>query len=497
MSGILAGVIGGILVGLFGGSELGVSGPAAGLVATVLAGIGVLGSFEAFCLATMLAGVLQVLLGLAKAGALARYFPTSVIKGMLAAIGIIIVLKQIPHLVGLDTDYEGDLDFFQLDGHTTLSELGYLVDAITPGAILIGVVGLGVMVLWNRPVIKNHQQLGAIPGPLLAVVFGVALQMIFEQAAPSLALSPEHLVQIKASNNPIEWVRLPDFTAIWRLDVWFYGLIIGLIASVESLLCAEATDKIDPEMRVANKNRELLAQGFGNVVSGLVGGLPVTQVVVRSSANVQAGAKTRLSTIFHGFLILFTVVAMPFLLNEIPMASLAAVLILVGYNLAKPSLAIKYYQKGWGQFIPFVITILAVLFTDLLIGVGIGIATGLFFILRRNFRAPYTFVLVESNGTKILKLKLGSIVGFFNKGAIIQTLELIPEGSRVIIDASGTGFIDPDIVEVLEDFALSHANRNISYELIGSLQHPQWSKNPVRDLRKQLFSDEKAIGKTS
>lgn len=488
MSGILAGVFGGVVVGALSGSQLGVSGPAAGLIATSLAGLAALGSFEAFCLATLLAGGMQLLLALVKAGTLANYFPTSVIKGMLAAIGIIIILKQLPHLVGLDADYEGDIDFFQADGENTISELGHLLDAVTPASVVIGLLGIGMIILWNMPFIQKNKFLSLIPGPLLAVVIGIVLQGNLTRIGSDMALAPEHLVQIKASSNPVDWITLPDFNVIGNLDVWWYAFLIAVIASVESLLCAEATDKIDPQLRIANKNKELFAQGVGNVFAGLVGALPITQVIVRSSANVQAGGQTRLSAIFHGLLILLAVIAIQPVLNAIPMASLAAVLIMVGYNLVKPSLFKKYYKKGWTQFIPFLVTIPAVFFVDLLPGVGIGIGVAVLFILRRNFRAPYTFVLVESNGTKILKLKLGSIVGFFNKGAIIQTLELVPEGSRVIIDASATGFIDPDIVEVLEDFVQSLPMRKITYELIGSLDHAELSKNPVSDLRKRLQS---------
>jgi MFS superfamily sulfate permease-like transporter len=492
MSGIIAGILGGIVVGAFSGSQLGVSGPAAGLVAIVIAGIAKLGSFEVFCLATLLAGGLQLILGLVRAGSIAQYFPTSVIKGMLAAIGIIIILKQIPHFCGLDSDYEGDLDFFQSDGHNTLSELGYLFDALTPGAILIGSLGLATMILWNRPRVQQNRVLSMIPGPLIAVVLGIGFQFLFEKTGSSMALAPEHLVQIKASTNPITWLSKPDFSAIGNPDVWTYAVLIGVIASVESLLCAEATDKIDPLFRVANKNKELLAQGLGNALSGLVGGLPITQVIVRSSANVQAGGQTRLSTIIHGLLLFLSVIAFPFVLNEIPMTSLAAVLLMVGYNLAKPSLFVKYYNKGWQEFIPFFTTITAVLFTDLLIGVGVGIVNALLFILRRSFRAPYTYHLAQVEDMKIVKLKLASIVGFFNKGVIIETLEMIPDGSRVILDASGSGFIDPDIVEVIEDFAKGAANREITFELIGTLQHAAISKNPASDLRKHLSGAKQA-----
>jgi MFS superfamily sulfate permease-like transporter len=486
MSGVIAGVLGGLVVGALSGSQLGVSGPAAGLVATTIAGIAACGSFEAFCMATMIAGCIQIALGLVRAGALARYFPTSVIKGMLAAIGIIIVLKQIPHIVGLDSDYEGDMNFFQADGHTTLSELGYLLDALTPGALVIGLVGLAIMIVWSLPLIQKVKVLSLIPGPLLAVTFGITMQSILAASGSPLALEPAHLVQVTASQNPIDWISTPDFSKLFDSTVLFYAVVVALIASVESLLCAEATDKIDPHLRVANKNKELWAQGVGNVFSGLVGGLPITQVIVRSSANVQAGGQTRLATIFHGLLILVAVVAIPNVLNAIPMASLAAVLIMVGYNLAKPSLIKKYYKKGWTQFIPFIVTIPAVLLTDLLIGVGIGIAVAIFFILRRSFRAPYTYHIIQASDHQVVLLKFANILSFLNKGVIIQTLESLPARTRVIIDVTNVGFIDPDIVEAIEDFVERAPTKGIEVELKGTLDHTAVSKNPTKDLRDEI-----------
>ncbi|MFN8396307.1 MAG: SulP family inorganic anion transporter [Bacteroidia bacterium] len=450
---------------------------------TVLAGWA---AFSAVCLAVMLAGGIQLLLGIARLGALASYFPTSVIKGMLAAIGLIIILKQIPHMVGLDSDYEGDFNFFQADGHNTFSEFLYLLDALTPGAVLIAVIGLALMVVWNQKFIQQNKVLSLIPGPLLAVIAGIVLQVVFERTGSSLALAPEHLIQIKASSNPVEWVALPDWGRISDGGVWKYAVIIAVIASVESLLCAEATDKMDPEMRVSNKNRELLAQGAGNMLSGLVGGLPVTQVIVRSSANVQAGARSRMSTIIHGLLILLTVVAFPGVLNEIPMASLAAVLILVGYNLTKPAIVLKYYRKGWTQFLPFIATIIAVLLSDLLIGVGVGVAVALFFILRRSFRAPYSYQFAKREADKEITIKLANIVSFMNKGVIVQTLQMIPKGSSVVIDATECDMIDPDVVEVIEDWMRKAASLNISVKIRGTLDHDPVVKNPAKSLRSEL-----------
>lgn len=485
MSGLIAGMIGGVVIGILGGSQLGVSGPAAGLVATVIAGIAALGGFETFCLATMIAGVLQLLLGAVGAGRLAEYFPTSVIKGMLAAIGIIIILKEIPHLVGYDKDYLGDLDFFQADGANTFTELGRMVGGITPSSVVIGIICMALLILWEQKFIQNNRVLRLAPGPLLAVLVGVGMQVLFELRFPEWKLEPEHLVNIPTDSSPADWFHLPDF-GNFSTKVLGYGIIIALVASVETLLSTEATDRIDPLMRVSNKNRELLAQGTGNFLSGLLGGLPITQVIVRTSANVNAGGQTRLATIVHGSLIFLAVLLVPQLLNEIPMASLAAILVLVGYKLAKPSLFKKYYKKGWSQFIPFVVTIVAVNFSDLLTGVGIGIAVAIFFILRRNFRAPFTYEHTEEDGRPVITLKLSSIVSFLNKGAMVETLDKIPTGSKVIIDATECGLIDPDVVEVIEDFLQAAPSRHIHYQVLGTLDHSQQVKNPAKELKKEL-----------
>jgi MFS superfamily sulfate permease-like transporter len=486
MSGILAGVIGGLVVGAFSGSHLGVSGPAAGLVATVIAGIGVLGGFEAFCMATLIAGLIQVLLGVLRAGALASYFPTSVIKGMLAAIGIIILLKQIPHLVGLDSDYEGDLNFIQSDGQNTFTELEHLFDAFTPGPIVIGLASLVVLLVWMLPFVKQNKRLSLIPGPLLAVCAGIGIQAWFVVSGSPLALAPAHMVHLEASANPIEWITLPKIGLLLNPDVWLYGFIVAMIASVESLLCAEATDKIDPHNRIANKNRELVAQGIGNFLAGLFGALPITQVIVRSSANEQAGGQTRLSTMVHGLLILVAVIIFPGVLNAIPMASLAAILAVVGFNLAKPEVFKKYYHKGWMQFVPFIVTIVAVLLTDLLRGVGIGIGVSIFFILRRSFRAPYSYQIEQAPEGQRIVLKLADIVSFLSKGVIIQTLESVPDNATLIVDASDLGLIDPDIIETFEDFAKGAADRGITFQLIGTLDHTEVIKNPTSSFRKEI-----------
>lgn len=488
MSGVLAGIIGGVIVGFFSGSELGVSGPAAGLVTVVIAGSTELGGFEVFCLAILIAGVIQFLLGIVKAGFLTSFFPLSVIKGMLAAIGIIIFLKQIPHAVGLDTDYEGDLDFFQADGHTTLSELGYMLDAFSPGAIIISIACLAVLILWTLPIIQKNKILSFLPGPLLAVVFGIGIQAIFKAAAPEWVLTSEHLVSVPPNMEIGDWITFPDFSQILNQKVWYYALVIAGVASIESLLCAEATDKIDPHKRVGNKNKELIAQGIGNTLAGLIGALPITQVVVRSSANVQAGGQTRLAAIFHGILIFLAVALAPFVLNLIPNASLAAILMVIGFKLAQPALFKMQFKKGWGQFIPFMVTVVAILLTDLLTGVLIGMAVGIFFILRKNLRAPYRPTVSTTQAGRLkIEIRLAEIVSFLNKGILNKTLQEIPEGALLYIDGSHSGEIDPDVIEIIEDFIESDQTKDRGIDVeFEHMPHKEKSKNPYTQLISQI-----------
>lgn len=481
MSGVLAGIIGGVVIGILGGSELGVSGPAAGLVAIVIGGVDEIGTFSAFCLATAIAGVIQFLLGAIKAGIFTSFFPLSVIKGMLAAIGIIIFLKQIPHAVGFDKDYEGDLSFVQEDGHNTFTELAYMLDAISPGAIIVSVSCLLLLILWETKMVKKNKVLSLVPGPLLAVVLGIGGVLLLPSISPDLAIAEEHLVQLPKDQSIAEWFTLPDFSAITNEKVWMYALIIALIASIESLLCAEATDKIDPQMRISDKNRELRAQGIGNLISGLVGGLPVTQVVVRSSANVQAGGVTRLSTILHGLLIFLIVALLPGLLMMIPNAALAAILLVIGFKLASPTLFKKQFKKGLPQFIPFIITIVAILATDLLKGVTIGLVVGIAIILWRNFLAPYrSQVEKTTDGRILITLKLAEIVSFLNKGAIIQTLQGLPNNAVVRIDGSDSKSIDPDVLEVIEDYIGSEDRKSKGIEI--TFDHPDYSQARTNEL---------------
>jgi MFS superfamily sulfate permease-like transporter len=473
-SGIIAGMVGGIVVGSLSGSSLSVSGPAAGLTTIVLASITKLGSYEIFLTAVVLAGAIQVALGYLKAGTIGNYFPSSVIKGMLAAIGIILILKQIPHAFGYDQDYQGDQSFFQRDGENTFSELVNALNYFNPGAIIISMISLLVLISWEQPFIKKIRILTLFPAPLLVVMVGISLNHLFQSSIPDFAIANEHLVSLPVSEGIggfIGQFTLPDFSSVLTKDTWIVAFTIAIIASLESLLSLEAVDKLDPYKRNSPLNQELKAQGFGNLVSGMIGGLPVTAVIVRSSANVAAGAKTKTSTIMHGIFLLFTVMLIPGLLNKIPLASLAAILLMVGYKLIKPSLVVSMYRKGWDQFIPFVITIFAILFSDLLIGIGIGIAVGLMFVLKTNFHKA----LFSVNDKKNYLIRLNKDVSFLNKAVLRQTFTEIPDGSFVIIDGSRSAFIDQDILETINDFRESAETRQIEIELKQSIG----SSNPL------------------
>lgn len=493
MSGIIAGIIGGIVIGSIGGSALGVSGPAAGLVAVIIAAQVTLGSFEAVLLATMIAGAIQLLLGVIRAGVIAYFFPTAVIKGMLAAIGIIIVLKQIPHAFGDDLDFEGNLTLFGAEGTNIFTEIGAFFAQVQPSAIIITIVGLVMLIVWNRPVLQRFRFFQIIPGPLAVVLTGVAMQLTLGWIHPEWTLGDSHLVNIPADSGPAEWIMLPDFSQIGNIDVWITGLVIAAVASVESLLCAEATDKLDPDRRITPMNKELRAQGIGNLLSGLVGGLPITQVIVRSSANIQSGGKTRFSAIFHGLLILVAVLAFPGFLNLIPLSALAAVLIMVGYKLAHPALWKKMYHTGWSQFIPFFITVVCIVVSkDLLIGIGIGMAVGILFVLHRNFRIPYTYQVTRDNNRPVINIKLSEVVSFLNKGNIITTLRVVPDGAHVVIDATQTMYIDPDVIDGLEDFKENAAHRGITFAIRGLDQLTgQAMPSPAKSLLKELEAHRK------
>jgi len=468
-SGLIAGIIGGIVVGSISGSQVGVSGPAAGLAAIVLTAISTLGGFENFLLAVVIGGVIQLVFGLLKAGIIGYYFPSSVIKGMLTGIGIIIILKQIPHFFGYDADPEGDFAFFQVDGETTFTEIFRAFDAISPGATLIAIVGLAILILWEQVLTKKAKFFQLIQGPLVAVVVGV-IYVFFTTGNEFWGIIPEHLVTVPVPEDATSFLAqfsFPNFGAITNPQIWVTGFTVALVASLETLLCVEATDKLDPKKRVTPTNRELMAQGTGNVLSGLIGGLPITQVIVRSSANIQSGNKTKMSAIIHGFFLLLSVLLIPTLLNKIPLSVLAAILLIVGYKLAKPELFKSMYGKGWKQFVPFMVTVLGIIFTDLLIGIALGLAVGIVVILIKSFQNSH-FLHIEdkSNGKHRIKMTLAEEVTFINKGAILNELDSLPRDTYLELDVRDTRYLDSDIIEILDDFSEKARNRNIDIKLV-------------------------------
>lgn len=491
-SGLIAGIIGGIIVGALSGSKIGVSGPAAGLAAIVLTSIGELGGFENFLVAVVLAGVIQILLGVVKAGIIGYYFPSSVIKGMLTGIGIIIILKQIPHFFGYDADPEGDFSFFQLDGENTFTELGKIVDYIIPGSAVIGIIALLIILFWDKILSKTHPFFKVIQGPLVAVVLGIVFYNL-TKGSESLAIANSHLVRVPVPTDLDSFIgqfSFPNFAVITNSKIWLIAFTIALVASLETLLCVEATDKLDPDKNVTPTNRELLAQGAGNVISGLIGGLPITQVIVRSSANIQSGGKTKVSAIIHGFLLLISVIVIPNLLNMIPLSVLAAILLVVGFKLAKPSLFKKMYKLGWQQFVPFIITILGIVFTDLLIGISLGLAVGILVVLFNNFRNSHFLHMKSADDENhTLKMTLAEEVTFINKGAILKQLDSVPEDSYLEIDVRRTQYLDFDIIEILEDFGYKAKSKNIHIKLLserGTIENPESFISFFRDNPKQF-----------
>ena len=477
-SGLIAGIVGGIIVGALSGSQIGVSGPAAGLAAIVLTAIGALGGYENFLVAVVLGGAIQILFGILKAGIIGYYFPSSVIKGMLTGIGIIIILKQIPHFFGYDADPEGDFAFFQVDGENTFSEIFNAINFISPGATLAAFLALGILVLWDNFLTKKAKIFKLIQGPLVAVFVGILYYNLTKDSV-FWGISSDHLVSVPIPDTLDSFIgqfSFPNFEVIVRPEIWITAFTIALVASLETLLCVEATDKLDPQKRVTPTNKELLAQGTGNIISGLIGGLPITQVIVRSSANIQSGGKSKMSAIIHGFLLLISVILIPRLLNMIPLSVLASILFIVGYKLAKPSLFKKMYKIGWKQFIPFTVTVLGIIFTDLLIGIGLGLGVGIAVILIKSYQNSH-FLHIEdkSNGNHKIKMTLAEEVTFFNKGAILKELDAIPSHSYFELDVTKTRYLDNDIIEILEEFTEKAINRNIDIKLIserGVVENP-------------------------
>ena len=469
-SGIIAGIVGGMVVAFASGSALSVSGPAAGLTVIVHGAITELGSYEVFLLAVVFAGLLQIILGYLKAGIIGYYFPSNVIKGMLAAIGIILILKQIPHAVGYDVDNEGHFDFIQADGENTFSEIVNSLNQLHPSAIIISVVSLVILILWDRPFLKKYNFFKIVPGALIVVLFGITINEWFRVAIPELYLAGDKLVRLPVAdsvNGFINQFTLPDFSAIGNYQVYVVAVTIAIIASLESLLSVEAADKLDPYKRNTPANTELKAQGLGNFISGLIGGLPLTAVIVRTSANINSGAKTKLSAIFHGILLLLSVIGLAHFLNKIPLACLAGLLLMVGYKLAKVSLFKSMYNMGWDQFLPFIVTVVAIQFSDLLKGIGIGMAVSVFYILRNNYRRAYNFHQENHFNGKDQKItiQLAEDVTFLNKGSIADTLDRLPNNASVTIDGSKSHSIDMDVLEIIHDFKASAELKKIKLEL--------------------------------
>lgn len=477
-SGLIAGIVGGIVVGLLSGSQIGVSGPAAGLAAIVALAITSLGSWENFLVAVVLGGAIQIVFGFLRLGIIAYYFPFSVIKGMLTGIGIIIILKQIPHFFGYDLEPEGADSFIEPSGENTFSAILSAIDNITIGSTVIGIISLLILLLWSNVLVKKGKFFEIVQGPLVAVVVGIIFYLL-TNTNETLAIEVTHLVNVPVPDGFDSFIgqfSFPNFSVITQPNVIITGFTIALVASIETLLCVEATDKIDPHKRVTPTNRELLAQGTGNIVSGLIGGLPITQVIVRSSANIQSGGQTKASAIFHGFLLLISVIIIPRILNYIPLSVLAAILFIVGYKLAKPSTFKAMYNGGWMQFVPFIVTVLGIVFLDLLKGVGLGLAIGIFIVLYRSYRNSH---FLHKEGEDVddgkIKMTLAEEVTFFNKGAILKELDRVPHDSTLELDVRNTKYLDNDIIEILEDFAFKAKERNINIKLFserGIVENP-------------------------
>ncbi|MEW7279659.1 SulP family inorganic anion transporter [Aquimarina sp. 2201CG1-2-11] len=467
-SGLIAGIIGGIVVGALSGSQIGVSGPAAGLAAIVLTSIGTLGGFENFLVAVVLGGVIQIVLGLLRAGIIGYYFPSSVIKGMLTGIGIIIILKQIPVFFG----YVGE------KGEGTFEQILSSFTGFSLGSTIIAFVSLGILILWSNVLSNKGKIFQLVQGPLVAVVVGIVFFTVFG-SSEVLGINAKSLVSVPIPSDISSFLgqfSFPNFEVITQGEIWIVAFTIALVASLETLLCVEATDKIDPQKRVTPTNRELMAQGTGNVISGLIGGLPITQVIVRSSANIQSGGKSKLAAIIHGFFLLISVIAIPRLLNLIPLSVLAAVLLIVGYKLAKPSTFASLWKSGWKQFVPFIVTVLGIVFINLLWGIGLGLLVGIVVILIKSYQNSH-FLHIEdvSNGKHRVKMTLAEEVTFFNKGAILKELDSLEENTYLTLDVRKTRYLDYDIIEILEDFSEKAKNRNIDINLIserGVVENP-------------------------
>ena len=497
-SGILSGIIGGVVVGFLSGSKTSVSGPAAGLTAIVAAQIGNLGSFETFLFSVWIAGALQILLGILKAGSLSAYFPTSVIQGLLAAIGVILILKQLPHLLGHDSDPEGEMNFAQPDHENTFTEIGKLFSGeIHQGAIVVGLLSLGLLLGSDR--IKSLKT-QPVPIPLIVVLFGISMKFLMDLVGKNWAIEESHLVQVPIVANLSQiqdYIQSPDWSQWTNSKVYIAGGIICLVATLETLLNLEAVDKLDPQQRVSPSNRELIAQGTGNMLCGLAGGLPITSVIVRSSVNINAGASTKLSAIFHGLLLAVCVLAIPHWLNEIPLAALAAILLHTGLKLVNPKLIARMWKDGIYQFIPFLATLVSIVLSDLILGVTLGLVISIAFILLSNMRRPVTIIEEKRFGEKITHVQLGNQVSFLNRASLQKMFDSTPVGSHLVLDATDSNFIDPDILAMLREFKeTTGPTRNIKVSMVGfqnrmgisdSILYAEYS---TKEIQERLSPDE-------
>ena len=490
-SGLIAGIVGGLIVAPLSGSPLGVSGPAAGLAVIVYGAIEELGAYPTFLAAVVVAGITQMILGAFRAGVIGYYFPSSVIKGMLSGIGIIIFLKQIPHAVGYDADPEGDMSFIQQDGHNTFSELKWMLDSLNPTAALIAALGLAVLILWERQFMKKLSFTTIIQGPLVTVVMGILIAT-YSSTIEGWMLSADHLVAIPVTEGLdgfMSQFTTPDMTAFANPAIYTIGITMAVVASLETLLCLEATDKLDPFKRVTPTNKELWAQGAGNVVSGLIGGLPITQVIVRSSANIQSGGRTKASAFIHGALLLICAYAIPKVLNMIPLAALAAILLIVGWKLAKPALFIAMWKKGQSEFIPFTVTVTGIVLTDLLTGIALGLVVAIVYILWDNFKLPYKFDIKNYKAGEPIRIEFSESVSFLNKASIQRTLNTLPDGARVVLDARNSLRIHPDVLEIVEEFQVNASTRDINVECLGF--DATVSETPVEDFDEHVLNKPK------
>ena len=493
LSGLIAGIIGGVVVGFLSGSHTSVSGPAAGLTAVVAAQIATLGSLDGFLLAVVIAGLIQVALGLCRAGFIASFFPSSVIQGLLSAIGLILILKQFPHLLGHDPDPEGEMAFSQPDSENTFTELMRILGDWHAGAAVIGVISLLVLVAWDRVKIPL---LSRLPGPLVVVGLGIALADFFQKLGGPWLIGEDHLVNVpvvKTLSSLPELMVHPDFSRLAEPAIWAAAVTLALVASLETLLNLEAVDKLDPRHRFSPTNRELMAQGAGNMLSGLVGGLPITSVIVRSSVNINAGAQSRLSTVFHGLLLFLCVLLLPGLLGRIPVSCLAAILLLTGFKLASPKVFGKMWQGGKDRFVPFLVTVFAILFTDLLVGVVVGLAVSLGFILASNMRKPLRSQVERHHTGEIRRISLANQVSFLSRGALERALQMANTGTHLLIDASETNYIDSDVLELIREFRdVTGPARGVTVSLrgfrdrFGLPDSIQFQEHVTRELQEKL-----------